>query len=155
MTLRRVLLPQPDGPMMRQNVFLGNARTHQRGALIVWISSRRRTSGVRALLADVSARFPRKHFAASSAVRLWQKHPPQSHRRPSRVSDGSIAWDGRDLAEEADMDPHEIGYVPSSASPTSCSRLLRTWKARSGCEWQGSTPKNVKLTLIKSFAKWD
>jgi ABC-type multidrug transport system ATPase subunit len=65
------------------------------------------------LLSDVSARFRRKHFAAiigpsgcgkSTLLKVIAGLRESTH--------GSISWDGRDLAEEGDMDPHEIGYVP-------------------------------------------
>jgi ABC-type multidrug transport system ATPase subunit len=64
------------------------------------------------LLAEVHARFPRKHFAAilgpsgcgkSTLLKIIAGlHEP---------TEGHVTWDGRDLAEQ-DMDPHEIGYVP-------------------------------------------
>ena len=65
------------------------------------------------LLSEVSARFRRKHFAAiigpsgcgkSTLLKVIAGLRESTH--------GSISWDGRDLAEEGDMDPHEIGYVP-------------------------------------------
>ena len=65
------------------------------------------------LLNEVSARFRRKHFAAiigpsgcgkSTLLKVIAGLRESTH--------GSISWDGRDLAEEGDMDPHEIGYVP-------------------------------------------
>jgi ABC transport system ATP-binding/permease protein len=65
------------------------------------------------LLSDISARFRRKHFAAiigpsgcgkSTLLKVIAGLRESTH--------GSISWDGRDLAEEGDMDPHEIGYVP-------------------------------------------
>jgi len=52
------------------------------------------------------------------------------------------------------MDPHR-SVRPQFSIAYELLTVIRTWKARSGCEWQGSTPKNVKLTLIKSFAKSD
>jgi ABC-type multidrug transport system ATPase subunit len=65
------------------------------------------------LLSEVSARFRRRHFAAiigpsgcgkSTLLKVIAGLRESTH--------GSISWDGRDLAEEGDMDPHEIGYVP-------------------------------------------
>jgi ABC-type multidrug transport system ATPase subunit len=65
------------------------------------------------LLNEVSARFRRKHFAAiigpsgcgkSTLLKVIAGLRESTH--------GRISWDGRDLAEEGDMDPHEIGYVP-------------------------------------------
>ena len=64
------------------------------------------------LLTEVSARFPKKHFAAilgpSGCGKSTLLKTIAGLREPTK---GQIEWDGIDLAEQ-DMAPHEIGYVP-------------------------------------------
>lgn len=64
------------------------------------------------LLAEVHARFPRKHFAAiigpSGCGKSTLLKMIAGLREPT---EGHVLWDGRDLTEQ-DMAPHEIGYVP-------------------------------------------
>lgn len=64
------------------------------------------------LLAEVRARFPRKHFAAilgpSGCGKSTLLKMIAGLREPT---EGHVLWDERDLTEK-DMDPHEIGYVP-------------------------------------------
>src|SRR5256885_13339143 len=43
------------------------------------------------------------------------RRPPRSTLFPYTTlfrSAGQVKWEGRDLAQEGDLDPHEIGYVP-------------------------------------------
>jgi ABC-type multidrug transport system ATPase subunit len=65
------------------------------------------------LLAEVSTRFPKKHFAAilgpSGCGKSTLLKIIAGLREPTL---GHVEWDGRNLSEEGDMDPHEIGYVP-------------------------------------------
>jgi len=64
------------------------------------------------LLTDVSARFPKQHFAAilgpSGCGKSTLLKIIAGLREPTQ---GHVRWEGIDLAED-DMDPHEIGYVP-------------------------------------------
>nr|MDQ3624494.1 ABC transporter ATP-binding protein [Verrucomicrobiota bacterium] len=65
------------------------------------------------LLSEVGARFPRQHFGAivgpSGCGKTMLLKVIAGLREPTL---GHIAWDGRNLAQEGDLDPHEIGYVP-------------------------------------------
>jgi ABC transport system ATP-binding/permease protein len=65
------------------------------------------------LLSEVTAQFPRGHFIAvlgpsgcgkSTLLKVIAGLLQQT--------DGKVKWEGRDLSEESDLDPHEIGYVP-------------------------------------------
>jgi ABC transport system ATP-binding/permease protein len=65
------------------------------------------------LLHEVSAKLPQKHFCAivgpsgcgkSTLLKVIAGIREQSL--------GTIRWEGRDLAHEGDLDPHEVGYVP-------------------------------------------
>jgi ABC-type multidrug transport system ATPase subunit len=65
------------------------------------------------LLAEVTATLPQGHFAAvlgpsgcGKSTLLKVIAGLLEHTM------GRVKWDGRDLAEEGDLDPHEIGYVP-------------------------------------------
>ncbi len=65
------------------------------------------------LLAEVAAWLPRGHFAAilgpsgcGKSTLLKVIAGIKEHTL------GTIYWDGRDLAAEGDLEPHEIGYVP-------------------------------------------
>lgn len=64
------------------------------------------------ILAEVSVRFPKKHFVAvlgpSGCGKSTLLKVIAGLHEPSQ---GQLLWSGRDLAVE-DMDPHEIGYVP-------------------------------------------
>ncbi len=67
----------------------------------------------RALLREVSARFPENHLAAiigpsGSGKSTLIKTIAGIHE----ASSGSLRWKGRDLSYEADLEPAEIGYVP-------------------------------------------
>ena len=65
------------------------------------------------LLGDICAHFPRGHLCAivgpSGSGKSTLLKVIAGIREPE---EGTIHWDGRDLAAEADLDPHEIGYVP-------------------------------------------
>lgn len=107
-----------------------------------------------ALLAEVSARFPRKHFAAIIGPSGCGKSTLLKVIAGLREStDGSIAWDGRDLAEEADMDPHEIGYVPQFSIAYELLTVIENLESALRLRVEGSMPKSVKPASTKSFAK--
>jgi len=65
------------------------------------------------LLRDISAHFPRGHLCAivgpSGSGKSTLLKVIAGIREPD---DGTVRWEGRDLATERDLDPHEIGYVP-------------------------------------------
>ncbi len=44
----------------------------------------------------------------------------------TEANEGRIRWEGRDLAEEGDLDPHEIGYVPQFSIAYD---LLTVWES--------------------------
>ncbi len=79
------------------------------------------------LLSEVSLRFPRKHFAAvigpSGCGKSTLLKVIAGLREPTL---GHIEWEGRDLSEEGDMDPHEIGYVPQFSIAYD---LLTVWES--------------------------
>jgi ABC-type multidrug transport system ATPase subunit len=79
------------------------------------------------LLAELSARFPKKHFAAiigpSGCGKSTLLKIIAGLREPTL---GHIEWEGRDLSEEGDMDPHEIGYVPQFSIAYD---LLTVWES--------------------------
>ena len=78
------------------------------------------------LLAEVTAHFPKKHFAAilgpSGCGKSTLLKIIAGLREPSL---GHIEWGGRDLSEE-DMAPHEIGYVPQFSIAY---ELLTVWES--------------------------
>ena len=65
------------------------------------------------LLREISAHFPRGHLCAivgpSGSGKSTFLKVIAGIREPE---DGSVIWEGRDLAAEGDLDPHEVGYVP-------------------------------------------
>ena len=65
------------------------------------------------LLRDISAHFPRGHLCAivgpSGSGKSTLLKVIAGIREPE---EGAVHWEGRDLAAERDLDPHEIGYVP-------------------------------------------
>jgi ABC-type multidrug transport system ATPase subunit len=67
----------------------------------------------RFLLGEITARLPRGHLVAvlgpsgcgkSTLLKVIAGVAEQTL--------GKVKWEGRDLAEEGDLDPHEVGYVP-------------------------------------------
>jgi ABC transport system ATP-binding/permease protein len=65
------------------------------------------------LLSEVSAQFPRGHFIAVLGPSGCGKSTMlKVIAGLMQQTTGKVKWEGRDLAEEADLDPHEIGYVP-------------------------------------------
>jgi len=65
------------------------------------------------LLREISAHFPRGHLCAIVGPSGSGKSTLLKVIAGVRDSgDGSVHWEGRDLASERDLDPHEIGYVP-------------------------------------------
>ena len=79
------------------------------------------------LLAEVSTRFPKKHFAAilgpSGCGKSTLLKVIAGLREPTL---GHVEWDGRNLSDEGDMDPHEIGYVPQFSIAYD---LLTVWES--------------------------
>ncbi len=65
------------------------------------------------LLQGISAHFPRGHLCAvvgpSGSGKSTLLKVITGIREPE---EGAVLWEGRDLAAERDLDPHEIGYVP-------------------------------------------
>jgi ABC-type multidrug transport system ATPase subunit len=65
------------------------------------------------LLKEISAHFPRGHLCAivgpSGSGKSTLLKVIAGIREPE---EGTVHWEGRDLATERDLDPHEIGYVP-------------------------------------------
>jgi ABC-type multidrug transport system ATPase subunit len=67
----------------------------------------------RALLNEVSFKLPRGHFTAIVGPSGCGKSTLLKVIAGLLEPDsGSVHWDGRDLAEEGDLHPSEIGYVP-------------------------------------------
>lgn len=65
------------------------------------------------LLHEISALFPQSHFCAvigpsgcGKSTLLKMVAGLRQH------TGGTVHWEGRDLVEEEDLEPHEIGYVP-------------------------------------------
>ena len=79
------------------------------------------------LLAEVSTRFPKKHFAAilgpSGCGKSTLLKIIAGLREPTL---GHVEWDGRNLSDDGDMDPHEIGYVPQFSIAYD---LLTVWES--------------------------
>ncbi|HEY3898648.1 MAG TPA: ATP-binding cassette domain-containing protein [Chthoniobacter sp.] len=79
------------------------------------------------LLSELSVRFPKKHFAAimgpSGCGKSTLLKVIAGLREPTL---GHVSWEGRDLSEEGDMDPHEIGYVPQFSIAYD---LLTVWES--------------------------
>src|SRR5205807_627227 len=65
------------------------------------------------LLAEISARLPRRHIVAVLGPSGCGKSTLLKAIAGVREhTAGHVRWHGRDLAREGDLDPHEIGYVP-------------------------------------------
>lgn len=65
------------------------------------------------LLREISAHFPRGHLCAIVGPSGSGKSTLLKVIAGIRESEeGTVHWEGRDLASERDLDPHEIGYVP-------------------------------------------
>ncbi len=65
------------------------------------------------LLAEITARLPRRHLVAVLGPSGCGKSTLLKVIAGVREhSTGHVRWEGRDLAHEGDLDPHEIGYVP-------------------------------------------
>jgi ABC-type multidrug transport system ATPase subunit len=79
------------------------------------------------LLSELSLRFPKKHFTAilgpSGCGKSTLLKVIAGLREPTL---GHVAWEGRDLSEDGDMDPHEIGYVPQFSIAY---ELLTVWES--------------------------
>lgn len=79
------------------------------------------------LLSELSLRFPKKHFTAilgpSGCGKSTLLKVVAGLREPTL---GHIEWEGRDLSEQGDMDPHEIGYVPQFSIAYD---LLTVWES--------------------------
>jgi ABC-type multidrug transport system ATPase subunit len=79
------------------------------------------------LLSDLTLRFPKKHFAAilgpSGCGKSTLLKVIAGLREPTL---GHVAWEGRDLSVDGDMDPHEIGYVPQFSIAYD---LLTVWES--------------------------
>lgn len=79
------------------------------------------------LLSELNIRFPKKHFAAilgpSGCGKSTLLKVIAGLREPTL---GHVAWEGRDLSEDGDMDPHEIGYVPQFSIAYD---LLTVWES--------------------------
>jgi ABC-type multidrug transport system ATPase subunit len=65
------------------------------------------------LLTEITARLPRRHLVAVLGPSGCGKSTLLKVIAGVREhTSGQVRWEGRDLAREADLDPHEIGYVP-------------------------------------------
>lgn len=79
------------------------------------------------LLSEVAVKFPKKHFAAILGPSGCGKSTLLKVIAGLReTTEGHIIWEGRDLEEEGDMDPHEIGYVPQFSIAYD---LLTVWES--------------------------
>ncbi|MDB6155561.1 MAG: abc-2 type transporter [Chthoniobacteraceae bacterium] len=79
------------------------------------------------LLAELNVQFPTKHFVAILGPSGCGKSTLLKVIAGVRESSaGQIRWKGRDLAEEGDFDPHEIGYVPQFSIAFD---LLTVWES--------------------------
>ena len=79
------------------------------------------------LLTEVSIRFPKRHFTAvigpSGCGKSTLLKVIGGLREPTV---GHVEWNGRNLSEDGDMDPHEIGYVPQFSIAYD---LLTVWES--------------------------
>ena len=79
------------------------------------------------LLTEVSIRFPKKHFTAvvgpSGCGKSTLLKVIGGLREPTV---GHVEWNGRNLSENGDMAPHEIGYVPQFSIAYD---LLTVWES--------------------------
>jgi ABC-type multidrug transport system ATPase subunit len=79
------------------------------------------------LLSELNVQFPKKHFAAilgpSGCGKSTLLKVIAGLREPTL---GHVAWEGRDLSVDGDMDPHEIGYVPQFSIAYD---LLTVWES--------------------------
>src|SRR5882724_7625601 len=79
------------------------------------------------LLSELSVHFPKRHFAAilgpSGCGKSTLLKVIAGLREPTL---GHVVWEGRDLSEDGDMDPHEIGYVPQFSIAYD---LLTVWES--------------------------
>lgn len=64
------------------------------------------------ILEDITLRLPRGHIAAVIGPSGCGKSTLLKIVAGILHGDGRVRWDGRDLAEEQDLQPWEIGYVP-------------------------------------------
>jgi ABC transport system ATP-binding/permease protein len=69
--------------------------------------------GEQLLLSEITTRIPRGHFAAIIGPSGCGKSTLMKVIAGIREHTlGAIHWDGRNLSDDGDMEPHEIGYVP-------------------------------------------
>jgi len=104
------------------------------------------------LLSEISAHFPKRHFAAivgpSGCGKSTLLKTIAGLREATR---GHVRWDGIDLAEE-DMDPHEIGYVPQFSIAFELLTARESIATALGLRVRGLTrePKETRVTQILS-----
>ena len=78
------------------------------------------------LLNDITTEFPQGHFTAILGPSGCGKSTLLKVIAGLMVqTEGKICWEGRDLAEEDDLEPHEIGYVPQFSIT---SEFLSVWE---------------------------
>lgn len=78
------------------------------------------------LLNDISTSFPQGHFTAILGPSGCGKSTLLKVIAGLMVqTQGKIFWEGRDLAEDGDLEPHEIGYVPQFSIT---SEFLSVWE---------------------------
>ena len=78
------------------------------------------------LLHEISTEFPEGHFTAILGPSGCGKSTLLKVIAGLMVqTEGTIHWEGRDLAEEDDLEPHEIGYVPQFSIT---SEFLSVWE---------------------------